>query len=268
MKINGAQKHAAWYVGAMIIFWLILASTHTTSGTFNYFFSFAMSLLPFLGGIFAIVSIKDSKENKGFIHKGILFGGIGLFLWGCGEIIWSYYNFVQGVAAPYPSFADLGFAPSVFFYCIGTIYLARAAGADFGLQRKYAKFFIVFASLVMFAFSYYVLIVIARQGVLVTPGDPLLKSIFDLAYPIGDFVSLTAAVVLSGLSFSFIAKEYRLAIISVLGGLAIMFVADSVFSYTTSIGNYYNGNFGDLIFTIGLFLLSFGFFGFLPKTEN
>ncbi len=267
MKINGAQKHSVYFIVCMIVFWIILAVTHTASGMAGYAFSFAMGLLPFLGGLFALLYENKSSERKGFIDKGIFFAGLGLFLWGCGEVIWSYYNFVQGVAAPYPSFADLGFAPSVFFYCIGAVYLARAAGADVGLERKYAKLFILIASIAMFAVSYYVLVVVVRQGVLVHSGDPVLKSIFDLAYPVGDFVSLTAAVVLSGLSFRYIAKEYHLAIVSVLAGLAMMFIADSVFSYTTSIGTYFNGDFGDLIFTLALFLLSFGVFGFLPKKD-
>jgi hypothetical protein len=267
MKLNTAQKFSILYIVAMGIFWIILLTLHKTTGIYNYLFSFLMSLLPLVGGLFAMTHVIKLPEAKGFIDKGIFFTGLGLFLWGCGEIIWSYYNFVLGVPAPYPSFADLGFAPSVFFYCIGAVYLARAAGADFGLQRKYAKLFIVLASLAMFAFSYYILIVVARHGVLVTPGDSFLKSIFDLAYPIGDFISLTAAVVLSGLSFRYIAKEYRIASISILIGLAGMFIADSIFSYTTSIGTYFNGNFGDLVFTIALFLISFGIFGFIPKSD-
>lgn len=263
MKLNSAQKYSALFILIMVVFWGGLAVTHTTAGYANYLYSFLMSLLPFLGGLFAMMHVIRLSEAKGFIDKGIFFSGLGLFLWGCGEIVWSYYNFVVGISAPYPSFADLGFAPSVIFYCIGAVYLARAAGADFGLQRKYAKLFIAVSSIVMFVFSYYVLIVIARQGTLVTPGDPILKSVFDLAYPIGDFISLTSAVVLSGLAFKFITKEYRLAILSVLGGLAVMFIADSVFSYTTSMGTYFNGDFGDLIFTIALFLISFGVFGFM-----
>ena len=46
-----------------------------------------------------------------------------------------------------------------------------------------------------------------------------------------------------------------------------MFFADFIFSYTTTVGTFYNGNFGDLIFTVGLFLLSYGVLGFSKLKE-
>ena len=41
-----------------------------------------------------------------------------------------------------------------------------------------------------------------------------------------------------------------------------MTIADAVFSYTTTVGTFYNGQFGDLLLTTGLFLLTFGALGF------
>ncbi len=262
MNLNTAQKISIGYILLMVLFWLGLAVTNTTAGNYNYFFSFLIALLPFLGGLFAIIRSRVNEGMKGFISKGVFFLGLGLLCWGFGELIWSYYNFFAGVAAPYPSWADLGFAPSVFFYCIGVVYLARAAGADLGLSRRFAKFFLVAIPVVMFFISYYLLVVVARQGVLYTAGDPILKSVLDVAYPLGDFISLTVAIVISGLSFKSLMVEYKNAIIALLFGLAVMFAADSTFSYTTSRSTYFNGDFGDLLFTTALFLLTFGVLGF------
>ena len=268
MKINYAQRISVWYMTGMIIFWFFLLATHRTFGNLNYFFSFLMGLLPFFGGIVAMMRARDWTSMKGYVSRGVFFLGLGLFCWGCGELIWSYYNFFTGVSAPYPSFADLGFAPSVFFYCIGAVYLARAAGADLGLRRRFATLFMVVVPVIMFFFSYYFLVTVARQGVLLSSSDSPLKNFFDIAYPIGDFISLTAAVVISGLSFRFIMSEYRIAIFSILSGLAVMFVADSIFSYTTSLATYFNGDLGDIIFTIALFLLTFGVLGFCGETDE
>ena len=41
-----------------------------------------------------------------------------------------------------------------------------------------------------------------------------------------------------------------------------MYLADFVFSYTTTVGTFFNGNFGDLLFTFALFLITFGLLGF------
>jgi len=58
---------------------------------------------------------------------------------------------------------------------------------------------------------------------------------------------------------------YRPAIISILIGLAVMYVADFTFSWTTTSGSFYNADWGDLLLTLGLSLLSFGTLGFSTK---
>lgn len=264
--MNKIQKYFLFAFCILVLYWIGITIAKPVSPIPGYIFSFSFGLIPLIGGAIAIVSSKDWTSFRGLVSRGMFFMGIGLMLWGLGEMIWSYYNFFANVSAPYPSLADLGFAPSVFFYCVGTVFLARAAGADFGLKKPSAKMFIIIAPLVMFFLSYYVLVTVARDGTLYTPGDPVLKAIFDIVYPLGDFISLTFAVVVSGLAFKYLTREYHIAILSVVIGLAVMFIADSVFSYTTTLGTYYNGNFGDLIFLTALFLLTFGTLGFKGRS--
>ncbi len=199
---------------------------------------------------------------KSAVGKAIFFIGLGLFCWGFGETIWSYYNFFKNVPAPYPSLADIGFAPSIFFYGLGTVYLSRATGARFGLRNKYAKVFLAIAPVLLLAVSYYLFVTVARSGILVPPNETPLKTLLDIAYPFGDFLGLTLAVVISGLSFKFLGGKYIFDIISILLGLAVMTFADAVFSYTTTVGTYYNADWGDLMLTLGLFLITFGALGF------
>lgn len=94
------------------------------------------------------------------------------------------------------------------------------------------------------------------------PGEPPLKLLLDIVYPLGGFVGLTVAVIVSGLSFKYLGGVYKLDIYSLLLGLFGMFVCDVIFSYTTTVGTYYNANFGDLLFGISWFLISFGVLGF------
>lgn len=252
----------------MSIFWVCIFLSGRTDSFSNYLFSVLMCGMPLLGGVFIIAKSNQWKGEGGLIHKGLFFTGIGLILWGLGCVIWSYYNFVLKVSAPYPSLADLGYAPSVFFYCVGASYLARGAGADLGSRRKYAKFIIVFVPMIVLAFSYYLLVDVARAGILFVQGDPILKTLTDLSYPIGDAISLTVSIVLSGLYFDFLCKRYKYGIISVLSGLGVMFFADFVFSYTTTRSTYYNADFGDFLFVIGMFLLAFGSMFFLGGANN
>lgn len=262
MHLNTAQKICLSFYILLVIFWAILFFTNTTEGFYNYFYSFLFGLIPLFAGLVAMVRSRIWGGLKSAIGKAVFFIGLGIFVWGCGELIWSYYNFFLHEPAPYPSWADLGFAPSIFFYGLGAAFLASATGAKFGLRNKSAKVFITLAPIAILAFSYYIIIYVARDGFLVAAGDPPLKTVLDIAYPVGDFVALTIAIIISGLSFQYLGGRYKYDIYSVLVGLGVMFIGDTLFSYATTVGTYYNANFGDLMLTTGLFLLSFGVLGF------
>lgn len=267
MRINLYQKVCLAFLVFLIIFWIFLFFSGSTTGFYNYLYSFLFGLIPLVGGAVAMINSKVWGGLKSSVGNAVFFIGLGLFFWGCGETIWSYYNFFLGIPAPYPSLADIGFAPSIFFYGLGAVYLASATGAKFGLRNPLGKIFLVLAPILSFAVSYYVLFVVARGGVLIPEGETPLKTVLDIAYPFGDFLALTLAVIISGLSFRYFGGRYIFDIISILLGLLVMFIADSVFSYTTTAGTYFNGNFGDLLLTLGLFLLTFGVLGFYKVKE-
>ncbi len=265
---NTSQKVSLTFFLLLVVFWVTLAVTKTTEGIYNYTFSFLFGLIPLVGGIIAMFTSRMWGGLKTALGKAIFFIGFGVFLWGCGETIWSYYNFFLGIAAPYPSLADLGFAPSIFFYGLGTFYLSKVTGAKYGLRSKAAKFFVTLAPLIILILSYYILIVVARGGILIPEGDGILKILLDLIYPLGDFVGLTIGVIISGLSFQYLGGHYKVDILAILLGLGVMYIADSVFSYTTTVGTYYNADFGDLLLMIGTFLLTFGVLGFSKIKES
>ncbi|HSE57055.1 MAG TPA: hypothetical protein VLB02_03150 [Candidatus Paceibacterota bacterium] len=268
MKINTYQKFFLTFLALILVFWAVLFLSDIKEGFYNYLYSFLFGLIPLIGGIIGMRGAQSWGGLKSAVGKALFFISFGIFLWGCGEAIWSYYNFFEGVPAPYPSLADLGFAPSIFFYGLGSIYLAKATGAKFGLRSTGAKIFAYLAPIAIFVFSYYVLVTVARGGVLVPEGESLLKTILDIAYPVGDFIGLAVSVVISGLSFKYLGGRYILDIASILLGLAVMFIADSIFSYTTTAGTYYNANFGDLILTLGVFFLAFGVVGFCNHIKS
>lgn len=268
MKINIFQKICLAFYISLVIFWTLLFLNGSKEGFYNYLYSFLFGLIPLLGGLVAMINSRIWGGLGSAVGKAVFFTGLGLFCWGLGETIWSYYNFFLNEPAPYPSLADLGFAPSIFFYGLGAIYLSRATGAKYGLRNKYAKAFVLFAPIILLAFCYYGLIVIARGGVLIPPDETPLKIVLDIAYPLGDFLALTISVIVSGLSFKYFGGRYLFEIISILLGLAVMTVADAVFSYTTTLGTFYNGQFGDLLLTTGLFFITFGILGFSTKVRE
>ncbi len=260
--MNIYQKICLIFFIFVIVFWIFLFQSNTETSFYNYLYSLLFSLIPLIGGGLSVLNSKLWGGFKSIVGKAVFFIGLGLFSWGYGGLIWSYYNFFLNSPAPYPSLADIGFASSIFFYSIGSIYLSRATGVSFALRNKLAKFFLVFAVIIILIFSYYILVIVARGGILIHESESTLKVVLDIAYPIGDFISLSLAVIISGLSFQYLGGAYKFDITSILIGLATMFIGDSIFSYTTTTGTYYNGNIGDLILTLGLFFMTFGILGF------
>lgn len=260
---NNYQKILLAYLVVLLVFWSYLGLTHSVGGMKNYLYSFMFGLIPFFGGMVGMAKARIWGGLNSSLGRAIFFISLGLFLWGIGENIWSYYNIVKGIPAPYPSLADIGFAPSIFFWGLGAFYLSKASGARHNFHKSHvAKVFAVGSALVLLSLSYYMLVVVARGGVLVPPDEPVLKVILDIAYPLGDFIALTLAFVIFGLSFRLFGGFYHIPIISILLGLVTMYIGDFVFSYTTTVGTFYNGNWGDLILTLGLFFLTFGVLGF------
>jgi hypothetical protein len=267
-KINNLQKIFSLYFIATVVLWVVLAVQGSKSGNGNYWYSFLFGLTPLLAGIIGMVKAGIWGRFRSALGKAVFFISLGLALWGFGETIWSYYNFFKNVPAPYPSIADIGFAPSIFFWVLGAGYLSRATGALMLLKRsRMAKLFSIIAILGLAVLSYYLLIKVARGGVLVPTGETALKTVLDIVYPLGDFLAVNFAFLVFILSFKYFGGFYRTAIGAILFGLGVMYIGDIVFSYTTTTGSYYNADWGDLILNIGLACLSFGILGFSTRPQ-
>lgn len=260
MSLRRSQVILLGFTAALTAYWLGLHATHHVTGTPNYLYSFALGLMPLVGGIWALLGARRWGGLNSAMGQAALFLGIGLALWGGGEIVLSYYNFFGGQAVPYPSWADLGFGPSIFFWVSGVFFLSRANGARLGWRSIRTRVALVIALAVALVASYYLLVVVARDGI-VSNGGGELKILLDVFYPLGDFLALSFAIGAYTLSRGRLGGNYKQPIFSILTGLAVMFLADFIFAYTTTKGTYYNGDLGDLMLMMGLALITYGSLG-------
>lgn len=273
-KTNIFQKVALSFYFMVVLLWVFLQTSGRTGenvDNLNYWYSFLFGLIPLVGGLTGMLKSRIWGGLKSVLGKAIFFFSLGLFLWGFGEAIWSYYNFFMAEPAPYPSIADIGFAPSIFFWILGTWYLARASGAMHAFKNsRAAQMLSVVISVALAGLAYHMLVNVARAGVLVPEGETAIKTVLDIAYPLGDFLALIFASVVFTLSHKYLGGIYRPAIASMLIGLAIMYFGDFSFSYATTDGTFYNGNFGDLLLASGNFFMTFGILGFaaLPTAKK
>lgn len=273
IKINSYQKFTALTFLIVLGLWVFIQTSGRTgvnATMVNYWYSFIFGLIPLIGGVVGMVKSRMWGGLKSVLGKAIFFFSLGLFLWGFGESIWSYYNFFKAEPAPYPSVADIGFAPSIFFWIVGTVFLAKASGAIHAFKKSaLAKTLALVMTVGLTTLSYQMLVNEARGGVIVPEGETALKTVLDIAYPLGDFLALTFATIVFVLSRKYLGGYYRPAIAFILLGLAMMYFGDFSFSYATTNGTFYNGNFGDLLLASGTFFMSFGILGFatLPAAK-
>lgn len=262
MERSKLQIFLLGYLFFLFFYWIFLQISGLQTSVWNYLYSFAFSLIPLFGGLLAMINAKYWGLFKSSLGRAIFFLGGGLFSWGVGSMIWSYYNFVEHISAPYPSLADVGFILSLPAWAIGMINLSKATGTKFAFKKLRGKLILFLLPILIVFFSYYLLVGIARDGVIFQAEENFTKLFFDLAYPLGDVVILSLALVIFGLSFHYFGGRYKGSVITVIVGLGLMYFADFVFSYTTTTGKFYNGNLGDLLFTAALFLMTYGCLGF------
>jgi hypothetical protein len=137
------------------------------------------------------------------------------------------------------------------------IYLSHATGARFQLRSSFGKAILLLVPIITIAVSYYVLIVVARQGTLGFT-ESWITDFFDLAYPVGDIVILTTVLLIYGLSFKYLGGFFKWSIIMVLTGFVLNYVGDFSFVYLTTKNTYFVADWVDLVYTSAFFCLGFG----------
>lgn len=217
-----------------------------------------INFMPFFGGVLGLYTARHWGGFNSAVGKAIISLSLGLLLWSAGNWTWSYYNFFLDHEVPYPSLADIGYIGALPFWAAGIFYLSKATGAGFSLRKIGGRIYIIFLPIIAAILSYYVLFVVARNSAFDWNESSALKVFFDLAYPIGDWIILTLAFLVWGLSLKYLGGRYRWPVFIILFGYVLMFLADFSFSYTTTLGTYFNGSFSDLLFVTALFVISFG----------
>lgn len=241
-----------------LVWWFTLDKNAEITPTTNYLYTLLEAVFPIWGGIYGITLGKKWGFFTSVFGKAIMFLSLGLISWGVGSLIFvGYYNLFAHVEVPYPSLADVAYIISWPLWGMGMVSLSRATGARYGLRDKTGKLALVFFPLIVIAFSYYLLVVVARGGV-ISSSDGLIKVFFDLAYPIGDVIILTLATLIYGLSFKYFGGKYKIAIYVLLFGFLANYIADFMFSYKTTLGTFVPGGSSDFFFTFAMFLLAFG----------
>ncbi len=253
------------YVGTAI-FWALLASRpeNATSGLQMQLLLF---LIPFIGAIVGFCNAKRWGGLKSSLGKAVGFVSAGTLFWAIGMLIWCYYIFIAKVEIPYPSFADAAFILSWPLWTLGVLHLSRATGVKFALKKTSGKVLLFIVPLIAMALAYYLLVPLARGGVIELDPTNAWKLFFDLFYPIGSAVIFALTLTFFSLSSGFLGGKYRTPILVLMLAFLVNFFADITFSYTTTNETYFNGYYPDMLFATGMFLFSLSLVLMSPRGE-
>lgn len=239
--------------------WLFLFFKSQTDGLGNNLYGVILGVIPFIGGIYGVIVSKKWGLLESALGKATLFLSLGNMSWGIGTFIYSvYYNFIRNVDIPYPSLADAAYILSLPLWAIGMFQLSKATGAKYGIKESSGKSILFILPLLVVLGSYYLLVIVARGGSIDISNSGLLKIFFDFAYPIGDVLILTLSILLYGLSYNYFGGKFKSAIYCILAGFVVLYIADFLFSYTTTLGTFYSGSWIDFLFVTAMFLLALG----------
>jgi hypothetical protein len=264
MKFNKYTSFLLGFFLLNIIYWIGIQTSNIKTLPINLLFSFSTAVLAFVGGVMGLFVSRHWGGRKSAVGKAIQLMSIGTISWSLGNFVWSYYTFFLHTDIPYPSLADVGYISAVPLWMIGVFYLSKATGAKYSLKKKSGQFYLIILPIITFVISYYLLVTVARGGQ-ITSGGGFLKTFFDFAYPLGDVIIITIALLMYGLSFRYLGGNYKWPVLITLIGYLVMFSADFTFSYTTTIGTYYNGSYPDMLFAAAMFVISFGINSFDAK---
>ncbi len=264
--LNIFQKSLFIYVAILITYWSFINYANVESIFWYHLSSLFLTGIPLFGGVVGLYIAKSWGLFKSLVGKSLFLFSLGLLSWGLGNLVWAYYNFFLDVHIPYPSWADLGYLPSYIFWTIGIIYLPHVVGKKLYIQKKYGKLLFLIPIFVL-ALSHYLVVFITKNSLVFSPVTSITKLFFDIAYPVADAIILTAAL-LVGTSFKFLGGKYKLAMYSFVAGFCFLYIADFLFSYTTTAGIFHDGGIIDIFFIVGYSFLTFGILGFYFKPEK
>jgi diguanylate cyclase (GGDEF)-like protein len=161
-----------------------------------------------------------------------------------GQGAWGWYEIVLSREVPYPSFADAA------YLCFPVLALAglllRPASALVGQGRTRSVLDGILLAGSMFNLSW----VTALGATYDAGGDSSLAFVISLAYPVTDLVLVTVTVVVLA------QAQARRVLVVLAAGLLMLCVADSAYSYLTTLGTFQSGNLTDVGYVLGYLLLA------------
>ncbi|MGB9376424.1 MAG: EAL domain-containing protein [Mycobacteriales bacterium] len=231
----------------LALVWFLFISTHPRTNSGQWASNIGLILAPVYAGYCATRRAMGLRGHQRWAWTAL---AASAWSWAAGQTVWGVYESILPQDLPFPSYADLGYLGAVVFIILGLCLLPRSPLTSATRVRGLLDGLIIATSLLMVSWE----VVLGKM--IIGGSGSLLTQAIGLAYPVGDVVSATLALVLvvrmrhgSGLRLA----SALLLVAAVLGSA----VADSGFLFLTNNQTYYSGHPIDVFWFLGY--LTFGF---------
>jgi len=184
-------------------------------------------------------ALRRARRHRGPIRRFWRLLSAALLSWSAGQAVWTWYESVLGQEVPFPSMADVGYLALPPLAAAALLSLPLAAPTLAGQVRTILDGLMVASSLLLCSW------IIVLGPVFRVGSDSLLTQAISLAYPVSDVVVITI-VIYTWLRARQQHRRLPLSLPLVGLGLLAFAVADSGFTYLTTIGGYSSGSFIDI----------------------
>jgi hypothetical protein len=199
-----------------------------------------VALISVLGVLYARRKPRTSAGYFGWIL--LSFSG---FCYGIGQCIWTYYEVVLKLNAPFPSLADAGYLAAELFFTIG-VFVLFSSRPVVGRVRLLMDSAITMTS--VGALSWYLI-----MGKLWNQSSTsLLGKLIGVAYPFMDAIALYGVVVLYCSTPRKSTMQRSIALVAL--GITTIVLADSCYLYQSLDGSYQTGTWLEVGWTFGWLL--------------
>jgi hypothetical protein len=258
------SKLAAGTVGIFalfVIWWLEIFYTGAVDQTQNHWFGFSYGSLSIWGGVIGLAVSRKWGGWGSLIGRAIICLSLGLLLQGWGQYSFWYMNSVMGIEIPYPSIPDIGYFGTIPFYIYASYLLAKAAGAKSSISSLHNGIQLLIIPVLMLGIAYFSFL----RDLPFDSVDPL-ASLMDYAYPTGQALYISGALLTYSLSRKLLGGVMRFPILFLVVAFMVQFAADYIYIYFHAF--YYPGSFVDFFYLLSYFIMSLGLIQLKVTADN
>jgi hypothetical protein len=248
-KLNNTLKFFVLVFFAFFAAWWVyityVIESADPSSFHNQAFGATYGIVSLVGGVIGLIASSRWGGIKSLIGRALVFFSLGLLAQEVGQLTYSYYTHVLHVEIPYPSWGDLGYFSSIFFYIYAAWQLAKVAGVKFSLKDTGKKVIATVLPLALLVTSYMYFL----KGYQFDFSHPL-TMLLDLGYPLGQTVYIIIALMTYLLSKKLLGGIMRNKVLFILVALLVQYVADFAFLNAAKNQTAYPGGANDLMYLI------------------